>query len=289
MFKESKFDSENKKPKDRIEEIKEIIFDHDIPDEYQSLAEKVKLIEQGTAYSEGLYEQFYAKTEAGKKCLSELGDFASRKMYDEIVVDLGCGSNHFMNLFSTKYCRLYVGIDFYPSTAIPIVKMVKTPHRARSYMGKNKEASMAVVGEDSHRPPSYLMSSRAESAVFTSEDKTEIDKKVFLSTFPKYRLVENSDGKVFEISDDMLKALSRFKSDSVGVVMINGIEAAEYDEQTKNYLTALEKEVERVLKVGGVFINYNSDIGRGNLAYVNIKNSLEINVGQKTDKEDKII
>lgn len=72
------------------------------------------------------------------------------------------------------------------------------------------------------------------------------------------RLEKNADGSIVFIESDMLNLAARLETESVDVIFIAGIEG-NYRE-TEEYRKFLNTEIERILKKGGIVINYNSDI-----------------------------
>lgn len=241
---ENSFEGNKKETeKERLEKIKNDLFSREVPEEYKELAAQVKLIELSAPYAENLHNLFYEGNKESEE-LSELGKIISETAKGEIVLDLGCGKTHYLSSFFSKNgADLYIGVDLEPDIYGHVVKEILSEIKDRSYM-RSKSHFCSVVEND-------------------NEKELKDEKK---DQEPVYEL----QGNKLQVKDDMLKAASRIKSESVNLVIVGGIEmSAENIKETTEYLSFLELEIERILKSEGMLLVYQSDFSMENFSLIN--------------------
>lgn len=232
---------QEKTSEQRIEDIKRDLFDREMPPEYQSLIEGAKFIRLNTEYSEHLFESFCRGDDLSN--LTDLGHFITDEIKDHIVLDLGCGQSCKVNWFAeVAESSSYVGVDLNPAIF---------PHKSAP----------------GSAPPMRL----PEDEEFVPYDPSKDNEESAIHKYPEFRLEENA----LQVSGDMLRAVSRMKSHSIKLIIMSGIETEPGGSTTIDYISALKKEIKRVLTEDGLFLNYHSDISLPDLEKVDISGSLE--------------
>lgn len=230
--------NEGTEKSEKIEAVKEYLFDRETPEEYKPFIDNVGLIKLKEPYTRSLVQQFYTEyhdyPNNPSQGLSELGEVVSKGAENEVILDLGCGKTTFLSsFFRESDPKFYVGVDLNPNIITPVAYLKEDSIDSHSLMKMAK--SYPVVDENS---------------LYESEET------VSQSNEPSYYLRDN----IFEIQDDMLGAISRMKDNITGLIIVSGIERSNRNtEDTTRYLQALEEEITRTLKDDGLVLIYESD------------------------------
>lgn len=244
---------EEKTNEQKIDEIKNELFDRETPAEYQQLIEGVNFIRLHTEYSENLIDEF--KDENSKDRLNDVGRYIANEIKDGIVLDLGCGQSNKINGFSEENgASLYIGVDL-----VPYIFFEK------SYPGS--------------APPIPPL----ESEIVINTEPSEVQKNESAFEQPKFYLEDNA----LQIKSDMLETISRMKSRSVKLIIMSGIETKGGD-TTREYTSVLKKEIKRVLKEDGLLLNYHSDISLPDSEPVEIDGHLE-GIDIRRNRESEVL
>lgn len=215
---------QEKTSEERIEDIKKDLFDREMPPEYQSLVDNVRFIENYASYSENLI---------GYLEHSDVDSLIKSEIKGGIVLDLGCGQSSWVHYFSIRNgAKLYIGVDLMPAT------FAEEMSEEESTIGD----SLSLPGEDKE--------SEERTSIVREEQEPER-----VADKPEYRYEENA----LEVREDMLRAISRMKSNSVKLIITSGIEVLS-GKKGGEYLTALITEAKRVLTDDGLLLNYESDV-----------------------------
>lgn len=215
---------EEKTSEQRIEDIKRDFFDREMPPEYQSLVDNTRFIENFARYSKNLI---------GYLEHSDIDSLIKDEIKGGVVLDLGCGQSSWVHYFSIRNgAKLYIGVDLMPATFIDKV------YEGGSTIGD----SLSLPGEDKE--------SEERTSIVREEQESER-----VADKPEYRYEENA----LEVREDMLRAISRMKSNSVKLIITSGIEVLS-GKRAGEYLTALITEAKRVLTDDGLLLNYESDV-----------------------------
>jgi len=207
----------------------------ELPEEYKKLIEEVRLIKLQEPYADNLYERLKN---------DELKDLLEKKFTDETVVDLGCGDASRIAAISDRLgSKKYIGVDLDPFLMPPpVVGPINIdesvdPETLRGSILKksNSQFSKDVIIED----------------IKPIEPGPRVDTPEVISTY---------ENNVLLIKGDMLNAISRLKTNSIGVVIVSGIEVFDNFEASADYLKALAQEIKRILHDGGILINNFSDL-----------------------------
>jgi len=221
------------------EKLEKELFAREIPPEYKELIKKVNLITRQDAYS----KNFIFKIGSFKI----LQDILGEKIKDGTVLDLGCGRSFKMGKVSRNFgAKIYIGVDLFPTFDLDGLRDLLT-----------KEAELS---EDL----------KVYAKKITSKQMEQGNLEITSDYFDK-----ESGSRALRVAGDMLGATARLADNSISVVTIFGIQThSGGKEQMRNnsdYITALEKEILRVLKSGGIVINYESDIGFSDYPEIKIK------------------
>lgn len=215
--------------------VSEDLFVREVPAEYQELIdEKNKFIEIGERYSDNLARRL--------KHDKELMSLMQQRIEGESVLDLGSGSSASMRSMSIKdwKAKRYIGVDLH--------RVVIANDRLGTIDPTNID--MEAIGYE-HDEEDYSHQPDTPS-IFETELEPPVQ--------TKSEIISTSEEEV-SIKGDMLDAISRLEDDSIGAVIISGIERTNIDETTLEYIRKLKQEIYRVLKTDGLFIVYESDFG----------------------------
>lgn len=234
----------------KAEDIKKELFTQECPEKYRRLIKDARFIRLKEPYAESLRHKFFNR----KKELSELGEFVSKKINGKIVLDLGCGKTSHMSYFSKETgAKLHIGVDLSPDIFIPVVNVENF---------KQQEELWAEFEEMIRTRPSE------PQEVAEIPEKRQAYKEN-IPIFPN-DFQYSEDDNALQIRGDMLGAISQIRDNSIGVIIISGIEtSSENRGATMEYIEALEKEIMRVLITGGIAVNYDSDFNLDELKNVN--------------------
>lgn len=233
---EPQTESNEKTNEQRLEEIKAELFDREMPPEYQPLIEGAKFIEVDEPYSENLVSKLDHS--------SSLRKLLAEEIKNNIVLDLGCGTAGWINNFSRKNgARLYIGVDLHPGIFSDKIQVqTKSDAEIKAENKAIEKKLLESFAEDMQR-------GRINDQY---EERAKIDK---LAKEPTYRM----QGQALEVREDMLRAISRMKSNSVKLIVTSGIEVFS-GKRAGEYITALINEAKRVLTDDGLLLNYESDV-----------------------------
>ncbi len=237
-----KFSIEQSKAKEQFlseEMFKRKYLVRSIPKEYEEVASLVEIIEIKTPYAEHLLKQL-CKIEFGSEVLlSEKGKLVADKISGGVIIDLGCGDSSHMRLFSElARANLYIGID---KDALASGGLV---NRGRS---AEEIHEILMAGVASLRRDEKSSEERNEGIIAQSQIKNKI---------------EICGEHAVLLNCDMLTAIVQLSDNCASAVISSGIEfmiARDYSNNAE-YSKALKKEIDRVLKNGGLLLNYHSDV-----------------------------
>ena len=226
--------------KQRIEQLKNELFNKKTPDEYEPIIGEKVFIEIGTKYAENLIKRLVKNNE-----LTELGQLLANEIKGKRVLDLGCGKSESLNAFSQENgADLYVGVDLYPNVLIDHVA-----EQACSQEEEDEALMNAAEGLDN-----FIAKKEG--------NKEEMAESSQVPEEPEYKIQDRG----LQVKDDMLRAISTIKSSSMKLVIVSGIETffdghPEADKaNTEKYINALQNEIKRVLTEDGLFLNYESNL-----------------------------
>jgi len=221
--------------KDQIAELSGQLFVRELPSEYKELINNVKLIELREPYSENLNYKLRTK---------ELQPLIQAKFTNEMVVDLGCGRGHWM-MYLARDCGAakYIGVDLRPDF---MPQAVTVTHLSDKELEEEWDRILAS------RPKNDDMLAIKHPS---NENTEAADNESSGPTIPK--IIEDR-GDYAAVKSDMLNFISRLPDQSIGAVIVSGIE--ELPVSPKEYMPALSREILRTLKPGGVIIKYSSDL-----------------------------
>jgi SAM-dependent methyltransferase len=223
----------NKTEQELIAETSARLFVRELPPEYRELIlGKSHFIELGSPYSDHL--SHHAGREKGRT------EWMKNKMAGETILDLGCGSSGNMEDLSVNEwgAKQYIGVDI-----------------NRTYNPKSDEF---IGKEEAERVRAGLLEFLKEESKKIDKVTEPVDKPV-----PTESRIVNIHANAIYIRGDMLDCISKLEDGSVGAVSMSGIEilgSRFTGDNSPRYMKALKKEIVRVLKPGGVFISYESDI-----------------------------
>ena len=216
--------------KSKIEQLEKELFVREVPQEYFKLIDNICLVIAKSPYSDYLCEKLERDPNAYLPFLTE-------KIKDGTVLDLACGESWAVeDLVKELHSKMYIGVDLDPATSRPVYR--GSVERKYEWSGPNDN----IVINDGPRTLEQKQNNETVEIVRLIDD-------------------EKNGNRSIRVKSDMLKFISRLKDNSINAVIISAVEGRGITEINDQYLDALEKEIQRVLKEKGICIVYESEIG----------------------------